>query len=92
MLEFLRTPLARAVIYVAILLVLMIVGYYLVRRFRGQTDDDGLTASELMTNFREMHDGGAISEKEFRTIKTKLNEQLQNEVDEPESSDSVEKD
>jgi uncharacterized membrane protein len=79
--EFLSTPLAKAVISVAILLVMLAVGYYLVRRFRDRIDDDRQTTSDLLTNFREMHHEGDISEAEFRTIKTVLGQKLQEEME-----------
>ena len=86
--EFLTTPTAKAVIWVAVLLIVMAVGYYLVRRFRDRADDDRQTASELLTNFREMHQEGDISETEFRTIKTVLGEKLQEELDESEENET----
>jgi uncharacterized membrane protein len=87
--EFLTTPLARAVISVAVLLVLLAVGYYLVKSFRDRIDEDRQSSSELLTNFREMHHEGDISEAEFRTIKTVLGRQLQEELKDSEDPDSV---
>ena len=78
--EFLTTPIAEAVLWVSVLLMLLAVGYYLVRRFRDRIDDDRPTASDLLTNFREMHHEGDISETEFRTIKTVLGRKLQDEL------------
>ncbi len=83
--EILTTPTAKAVLWVAVLLIMLAVGYYLVRRFRDRADDDRQTASELLTNFREMHQEGDISETEFRTIKTVLGQKLQEELKDPES-------
>ena len=83
--EFLTTPTAKAVLWVGVLLVVMTVGYYMVRRFRDRKDDDRQTASDLLTNFREMHHEGDISETEFRTIKTVLGQKLQEELEDPES-------
>ncbi len=78
--EFLTTPIATAVLWISVLLVMLAVGYYLVRRFRDRIDDDRQTASDLLTNFREMHQEGDISETEFRTIKTVLGRKLQDEL------------
>jgi uncharacterized membrane protein len=78
--EFLTTPIAKAVLWMSVLLILVVVGYYLVRRFRDRIDDDQLTASDLLTNFREMRQEGDISETEFRTIKTVLGRKLQDEL------------
>ncbi len=79
--EFLTTPVAKALLWVTILLVMLAVSYYLVRRFRDRTDDGGQTASDLLTNFREMRQEGDISETEFRTIKTVLGRKLQQELE-----------
>ncbi len=78
--EFLRTPIASAVLWIAVLLVMLAVGYYVMRRFRDRSDDDRQTASDLLTNFREMRQEGDISEMEFRTIKTVLGRKLQDEL------------
>jgi uncharacterized membrane protein len=79
--EILTTPAAKALLSVTILLIMLAVGYYLVRRFRDRTDDGGQTASDLLTNFREMRREGDISETEFRTIKTVLGRKLQRELE-----------
>ena len=81
MLKFLTTTEAQAVLYVSALLVLMTIGYYIVLRFRDRTDKDHLAASEQLTNFREIHQKGDISDAEYRTIKTTLGEQLQDELE-----------
>ena len=86
--EFLTTPTAKAVLWVAVLMVIMAVSYYLVRRYRDRIDDDRQTASDLLTNFREMHHEGDISEMEFRTIKTVLGEKLQEELSESEDGEA----
>ncbi len=86
MLEFLTTTTAKAVLWVAILMVILAVSYYVVRRFRDRSDDDRQTASDLLTNFREMHHEGDISGKEFRTIKTVLGQKLQEEMKDLDSS------
>ncbi len=88
MLEFLSTPLARAVESVAVLLILMAVGFYVVQRFRDRIDEDRQTASDLLTNFREMHHEGDITEAEFRTIKTVLGHKLHEEFKDEESAGS----
>lgn len=78
--EFLATPIAKVVLWMSVLLVLLVMGYYLVRRFRDRIGDDHPTASDLLTNFREMHREGDISEAEFRTIRTVLGRKLQEEL------------
>lgn len=79
MLDFLRTWPAQLVIGVTILAVLSVVGWYVVAKFRDSTGDDGLSASELLSNFREIHQQGDIDESEYRKIKTALGAKLQQE-------------
>ena len=78
--EFPDTPYAQPIIMVAILFIIMAIGYYLVGRFRDNAEYDRPTASDLLTNFREMHHEGDVDEKEYRAIKTVLGERLQQEV------------
>ena len=52
----------------------------LARRLRGDAEDDRQPVSELLTKFRELHGKGVLSDEEFRTIKTKLASQLQDEI------------
>jgi uncharacterized membrane protein len=81
--EFLSSTSAQIVIWVTVLLVMLVVGYYLVQRFRGQSDDDRPTTNELLTNFREMSEQGDISDIEFRKLKTVLGDQLKEELTRP---------
>ncbi len=37
-------------------------------------------ASELMSNFRELHSQGGLSDEEYRTIKAMLAQQVENEL------------
>jgi hypothetical protein len=84
MLEFLRTPTAQAVIAVAVLAALSMVGYYVVLRFRGRTGEDRQSASDWLSSYRELHQQGDISDAEYRTIKTVLGDKLQKELKEKE--------
>ncbi|MDP7020357.1 MAG: hypothetical protein QGG36_31455 [Pirellulaceae bacterium] len=63
-----------------VLAILSAVGYYMVKKFRDRTDDDQPDANELLSNFRELHDEGDITEKEYRNIKTVLGAKLQEEL------------
>lgn len=85
--DFLSTTSAQAVIWTGVLLILLVVGFYVVQRFREQSDEDRLTADELIANFQELHDTGDIDEKEFRTIKTVLRQQLGDESKDAEGTD-----
>lgn len=78
--DYLRTPAAQVVIWVAVLAALSIVGAWVVLRFRDQTTDDTLPSNGILANFREMREGGHLEEAEFRTIKTMLGGKLQGEL------------
>lgn len=64
----------------AILFVIALLGAYLVRRFRDRAGDDENQPGELLTKFGEMHSRGDLSETEYRTIKTVLATEVQNEL------------
>jgi len=78
--EFLATPAAQAVISGTVLVALLVLGYYIVRRFRDRIDEDEHPLDEVLTNFREMHHQGEISEREFRDIKTMMGAELQSQT------------
>ncbi|MFM7070649.1 MAG: hypothetical protein ACKO38_02505 [Planctomycetota bacterium] len=78
--DYLRTPAAQVVIWVAVLAALSIVGAWMVLKFRDQTTDDTLPSNGMLANFREMRDGGHLEDAEFRTIKTMLGGKLQGEL------------
>lgn len=80
MLEVLTTPSAKLVIWVTVLLIVSVICWYVVLRFRDISGDDQPTPSELLTNFRELHQEGDISEQEYRTIKTALRPDIDREV------------
>ncbi len=76
MIEFLRSPQARLVISLAILAILSVIGVYVVRRFRGESEDTE-TSSTMLTKFRDLRHRGVLSDTEFRDIKTILAEEMQ---------------
>ncbi len=70
----------RSVLLIAALAILVLVLVYVIGRIRaGMTEEEG-GASDLLTNFREMHAKGELSDQEFRTIKTQLSARLQREL------------
>lgn len=71
---------AQAVLLFAAVVALIAVVLLVVTKWRGRAEDDQPTASELLTKFRELHAKGALSDDEFRTIKTKLSAQLKQEL------------
>ncbi len=51
-----------------ILIVLIVLAYFVVSRFRDYVAGDQATASEALSNLREMLRKGEITDEEFRTI------------------------
>ena len=50
----------------------VIIGLIVVGRLRGRVSDTEQGTHQLLTNFREMHAKGELSDREYRTIKTQL--------------------
>ncbi len=69
-----------ALLWCTVLALLIASAIYLLRRFRGNEDEDQPTTSAMLTKFRELHDRGDLSDEEYRTIKTLLSERLQDEL------------
>jgi len=59
---------------------MVVIGAYVVSKWRGTADDDNVGASQLLTNYREMHSKGELTDEEFRTIKAKLSIKLKEEL------------
>ena len=80
MVELLEGPWYLAIILFAAVVALIAIGAYAVSKWRDATDDDTNSASELLTNFREMHSRGDLTDEEFRTIKARLSYEMQQEL------------
>jgi hypothetical protein len=78
--EIFRHPLSQAALWFAAIFALLALAIILLRRWRGGSADDRADAHELLTKFREMHSRGGLSDREYRTIKTKLAAQLETEL------------
>jgi hypothetical protein len=72
MTELFSHPLSQAALWFAAIFAILALSILVVRRWRGGAAEDRLSASELLTKFRELHVRGSLSEDEYRTIKTKL--------------------
>ena len=70
--EFFSHPLFLAILGLAVMIAFSARAILRLRRWRGDSANDQLSASELLINFREMHLRGSLSADEYRTIKTKL--------------------
>lgn len=80
MAEFLSTPTAQLVIWSAALAGVILVGIYAINAFRGGADDSGEVTHQVLSNFRDLHSEGELSDEEFRTIKSMLAERSRHEV------------
>ncbi|HWB01288.1 MAG TPA: SHOCT domain-containing protein [Pirellulales bacterium] len=78
--EFLNTPAARVVSSLTAVSVLCAIGYYVIGKLRARLRESGPTPSDFMTNFRELHAQGELSDEEFRTIKAKLAAGIQDQL------------
>ena len=78
--DFSTGPLARALLLLAGVLVLLAISIWLARKFRGSADEDMPLSHDMLTKFRDLHAQGKLSDEEFRTIKTKLAEELKGEL------------
>jgi hypothetical protein len=74
--EFLSHPLFLAILGLTAMIALSARAILWLRKWRGDAANDQLSASELLTKFREMHLRGSLSADEYRTIKTKLAMQM----------------
>jgi hypothetical protein len=70
----------KLVLWLAVLAAMIAVGAYLILKIRPKTVQNEPAASELLSKFRELHSQGELSDEEFRTIKTTLSAQLQQEL------------
>ena len=84
--EFLQKAPAQAVIWTTAAAVMCVVAYYVLQKFRDSTAQDTPNASDHISNFRELHSQGGLSETEYRTIKSVLGEQLKDQVNDSEKT------
>ena len=69
--DLIAAPGVRVGIAIAVLCVLIGLGFYLVSIFRGYADDDHQDPTDVLANLEEMHAKGDISDEEFRTIQSR---------------------
>ena len=68
------------IFWMAVLAAVLAVAYYVIVKIRSEPEKKEPQASQWLSKYREMHSKGELSDEEFRTIKTKLAEQLQDEL------------
>ncbi len=78
--EFWQDPIVQLILWSAIFLVLLAIATYAVLKIRAEAAQSEPPSSEMLSKFRELHVEGDLSDEEFRTIKTALAEQLQDEL------------
>ncbi|MEX2113910.1 MAG: SHOCT domain-containing protein [Pirellulales bacterium] len=86
MAEFLTSPVANVVFLVALTATLVAGGIYVIGRVRAALRSKVPPSSHWMTNFRDLHAKGELSDEEYRTIKSVLAERIErelNDTDEP---------
>jgi hypothetical protein len=67
-------------IWVVVLAAVMGVGVYVLEKLRHLSVSSRSMPQEWLTQFREMHSQGVLSDQEFRTIKTALTPKVQQEI------------
>jgi hypothetical protein len=72
--------LIRLVAGLAAIAILIGVGVFVMVKLRGRVNRNPSITSEVISNFREIHSQGGLSDKEFRNIKTLLADRLEGEV------------
>ncbi len=68
-------------VLVFVTVIVCMVGYYVVDKVRRSLRQTGPTASDQVTNFRELHASGQLSDEEFRNIKSMLSARLKDQFD-----------
>ena len=78
--NFLQSTAAQVVIWLALGAALVVVGIYVVGKVRQTLSESEPQTHDLMSNFRELHSQGELSDEEYRTIKATLAARLQREI------------
>lgn len=80
MVRFFDSGIDTLVLWMAVLGALVAVAAYVIGKVRAKAIQKEPPASELLSKFRELHSRGELSDAEFRTIKTTLASQLQQQL------------
>lgn len=78
--RFWQGGLEELILWLAVLLILVAVAWYVIAKIRPKPAQKERTAGQWLIKCREMHSQGVLSDEEFRTIKTNLASQLQDEL------------
>ena len=82
MTEILQTPAASLALWLTVGAILLALGLYAVSKVRESSGEKRAGANELLSNFRELHSQGELSDDEYRTIKTMIAVRVQQELKE----------
>jgi hypothetical protein len=74
------SPLSEALLWTLLAVSGVGIGILLLRKLRSAPAKQESTASELLSKFRELHSEGELSDAEYRTIKTRLAADLQQQI------------
>ncbi len=78
--EFLQDDTVKVVLLLAFTAAMLAVGLYIILKVRKAMRDEEPNTSDLLSNFRDIHSRGALSDEEFRVVKNKLGAQLRQEL------------
>ncbi len=84
--DLLQWEVVALVAVVAFVLSLIVIGSYVITRIRTNSSDQRHDTSGMLTNFRELHSEGELSDDEYREIKTKLAGRLREELKDSEET------
>lgn len=77
--EFFHSAGVQAVLWSAVLAALLAVGGFLIVKLRTMRREEPPAASDMLTEFRDLHARGKLSDEEFKSIKNRLAQRLQEE-------------
>jgi uncharacterized membrane protein len=78
--ELAKTWWAPMILWVTLLLVVVSIGWYIVGKFRDRDENDQDQSSNLLSNYRDLHSQGDLSDVEYRKIKSVLATKLRGEL------------
>jgi uncharacterized membrane protein len=68
------------ILWVTLLLVVVAIGWYILGKFRDRDENDQDQSSNLLSNYRDLHSQGDLSDVEYRKIKSVLATKLRGEL------------
>ena len=77
---FLEEPSIRLIFALAAFAILLVIGGYIVGRYRQNMRNPTHNANELLSNFRDLNSQGQLSDEEFRNIKSMLADKATQEL------------